>query len=163
MTTPSFPPRSSTIPHRDRAAGGREAPTFPTVVSSLLRRHQRTPPRPEEESVRCLQGCEDGEAIDRRWPTDRTISSTCAIRSATRGGSCTPSVLLCCWRKELKKLTITMVAVAMAAALDAGRGRGGGSGGVAVVDEDGSSGGGSCDERFPLTTAIFLLHIKDRR
>jgi len=71
-------------------------------------------------------------------PTDRTILSTCAIRSATRGGSCMPSVLRCCWCKELKKLTITMAAVALAAALDAGRGQGGGSGGVAVVvDEDG--------------------------
>ena len=90
----------------------------------------------------------------------RTILSTCAIRSATRGGSCTPSAL----RKELQKHTITMAALALAAALDAGRGRGGGSGGVAVVDEDGSrSGGGSCGERFPLTTAVFLLHIKDRR
>ncbi len=66
-------------------------------------------------------------------------------------------MLQCRWRKELKKLTITMAAVALAAALDAGRGRGGGSGGVAAVDEDGSS-GDSCGERFPLTTAVFLLH-----
>ena len=73
------------------------------------------------------------------------------------GGSCTPSAL----RKELKKLTITMAAVALSAALDAGRGRGGGSGGVGVVDEDGSRSGGG--KRFPLTTAVFLLHIKDRR
>ena len=84
----------------------------------------------------------------------RTILSTCAIRSATRGGSCTPSAL----RKELKKLTITMAAVALAAALDAGRGRGGGSGGVAVVDEDGSRSGGG--KRFPLTTAVFCCTLK---
>ena len=80
----------------------------------------------------------------------RTILSTCAIQSATRGGLCTPSAL----RKELKKLTITMAAVALAAALDAGRGRGGGSGGVAVVDEDGSRSGGG--KRFPLTTLPFF-------
>ena len=50
-----------------------------------------------------------------------------------------------------------MAAAALAGALDAGRGRGGGSGGVAVVDEDGSRSGGG--KRFPLTTAVFLLHI----
>jgi hypothetical protein len=55
-----------------------------------------------------------------------------------------------------------MAAVALAAALDAGQGRGGDSGGVAaVVDEDGGSGGGSCGEWFPLTTAVSFLHIKD--
>ena len=65
-------------------------------------------------------------------------------------------------RKEVKNLSITTAAVALAAALDAGQGRGGGSGGV-VVDEEDGSGGGSCDDWFPLTTAISLLHVKDPR
>ena len=67
-------------------------------------------------------------------------------------------------RKEVKNLSITTAAVALAAALDAGQGRGIGSGGVtAVVDKDDGSGGGSCDDWFPLTTAVSLLHVKDRR
>ena len=67
-------------------------------------------------------------------------------------------------RKELKDLSITTAAVALAAALDAGRGRVGGSGGVAVVvDKDDGRGGVSCDDWFPLTTAVSLLHVKDRR
>ena len=63
-----------------------------------------------------------------------------------------------------KNLSITTAAVALAATLDSGQGRGGGSGGVAVVvDKDDGSGGGSCDDWFPLTTAVSLLHVKDRR
>jgi hypothetical protein len=45
----------------------------------------------------------------------------CVIQLEMRGGSCTPSALRYCQRKELKKLAIKTAAMALAAALDVPR------------------------------------------